>query len=59
MNKLLDEKAAALLMDLQPNTLCRWRWENRGPTYHKIGRAVRYHRDDLEAFIAKNRVVAR
>ena len=51
-NHLLDEAAAAKLLALQQKTLSRWRWQKRGPTYCKIGGAVRYRMHDLQEFIA-------
>jgi excisionase family DNA binding protein len=36
-------------------TLRRWRIENRGPAYIKLGGAIRYRAADIEAFIAANR----
>jgi hypothetical protein len=56
MIDLLDESAAAEALRLQPKTVCRWRWERRGPAYVKLGGAVRYRRADLADFIARNRV---
>lgn len=56
MNDLLDEQSAAQTLRLKPKTLSRWRWEGKGPAYHKIGAAVRYRRDDLEDFISANRI---
>jgi hypothetical protein len=50
---LMDVAAAALMLGLKPKTLCRWRWEGRGPPYCKIGGAVRYRPDDLQLFIAQ------
>jgi predicted DNA-binding transcriptional regulator AlpA len=52
MTQLLNEKAAAHALGLQPKTLTRWRWEGRGPPHCKIGGAVRYRVEDVEAFIA-------
>lgn len=56
MLNLLTEDIAAKMLGLQPKTLCRWRWEGRGPTYCKIGGAVRYRQRDLETFIAEGLV---
>jgi hypothetical protein len=56
MTKLLDEVAAAALLGLRPKTLCRWRFEGRGPAYCKIGRTVRYRPPDIEAFISSGMV---
>jgi hypothetical protein len=57
MTELLDETSAARLLRLRPQTLRRWRHGSRGPTYHKIGGAVRYRPEDLQAFVEENRVV--
>ena len=56
MLDLLNEVKAAEALCLKPETLCRWRWEGKGPAYHKIGAAIRYGRADLEAFVATHRV---
>lgn len=56
MNKLLDEYAAASILNLKPKTLTRWRWEGKGPAHCKIGGAVRYRVADLELFIANSRI---
>ncbi|WP_310532557.1 helix-turn-helix domain-containing protein [Novosphingobium sp.] len=56
MNFLLDEVAAAEVLRLQPKTLCRWRWEGRGPAYVKVGGAIRYRIADIDEYVARNRV---
>lgn len=33
-------------------TLGQWRYERRGPRYHRLGKHVRYRRGDLDAWIA-------
>jgi excisionase family DNA binding protein len=48
---LLDTKQAAGYLDLSPNTLDRWRYEGKGPHFVKLGRAVRYRVQDLDAFL--------
>ena len=58
MHQLCSEKTAAQLLALQSRTLSRWRFMGRGPTYHKIGGAVRYQITDLEKFVAQGRVAA-
>ena len=52
---LLTEKQVAECFNISAKTLQRWRWEGKGPTYLKIGRAVRYDPVDLAAFIEENR----
>jgi len=49
---LLDETKVARVLGLSVKTLRRWRWAGKGPAFRKLGRAVRYASNDLEAFIA-------
>lgn len=44
----LTTKQAAKLIGIQPATLEHWRWAKTGPRYLKLGRAVRYRREDLQ-----------
>lgn len=54
---LVDEKVAAEILGVTAGTLSVWRCVRRYPLpYTKIGRAVRYRVEDLEAFI-KSRTV--
>ena len=56
--RYMDTVAAAAYLGLSRQTLERWRLDMRGPTYIKVGRAVRYSLRDLDAFMAGNRRVA-
>lgn len=47
----LTTQQAATYVSLSPNTLNRWRWSGDGPRYVKLGRAVRYRREDLDAWL--------
>ena len=49
--RLLTESEAAELLHLSPSTLKKWRRTCRGPRYHRLGSAVRYKVEDLDAFI--------
>jgi len=42
---------AAAYLNLQPQTLEQWRWLKKGPTYIKMGRAIRYRIEDLNRFM--------
>ena len=44
---------AARYLGLHPGTLRRWRIDASGPAAHRAGRAVRYHRDDLDAYLLR------
>lgn len=50
--ELLDDKAAAAVLDVTPGTLSVWRSTGRyGLPFLKIGRKVRYRRSDLDAWL--------
>ena len=51
---LLAEGQAAALLRLSPSTLKKWRRTRRGPRYYRLGSAVRYKREDLEAFVSES-----
>jgi excisionase family DNA binding protein len=51
---LLSEQEAAELLCLSPATLKKWRRTRRGPRYYRLGSAVRYKREDLEAFVSES-----
>ncbi len=49
---LLDEHAAAVMLDLSPDTLRVWRSTGRyNLPFLKIGRNVRYRRADLQMWL--------
>lgn len=50
---LLNEKQAAAYLNIKPQTLTRWRWAGKGPKAVKVGGAVRYRTEALEAFITE------
>jgi predicted DNA-binding transcriptional regulator AlpA len=60
--KLLHSAQAANLLGVSPAWMARERWKGTGPSYVRVGgpkgRAVRYRLDDLEAWIAANRVTS-
>jgi len=48
----LDGEAAADYLACTPGTLKTWRARGEGPNYHVInGKSVRYHVNDLDAFV--------
>jgi predicted DNA-binding transcriptional regulator AlpA len=52
---LLTTDELARITGLAVITLQHWRAEGRGPTYVKLGRAVRYERAAVARFYAQNR----
>lgn len=50
---LLTERQAADLLALSPRTLQAWRVRGGGPSYIKLGSAIRYDAEALTAWIAE------
>lgn len=48
---LLKEAEAASILNIEVATLRRWRWASKGPSYLKIGGAVRYDPVELAAYV--------
>lgn len=44
----------AAFLGLSAGTLCVWRSQGKGPSYYKVGNAVRYKIDDVEAWKNEN-----
>jgi len=53
---LLKEEDAAHLLSLSVRTLQAWRVRTAGPPFVQVGRAIRYRRRDLIAWIDANTV---
>lgn len=58
MKVLLKEQDAAQYLSVKPETLTRWRWSGNGPRYYKVGGAVRYKAEDLDAFLIDPRAAS-
>ena len=48
---LLTEKDVAKIIGLSLATVRRWRMTKKGPRFLRIGASVRYHADDVKAFL--------
>jgi excisionase family DNA binding protein len=55
--KLLSNKEAAKYLGLSEQTLHNWRHQRKGLNYHKIGRRVLYHIDDLNKYIESTKII--
>lgn len=53
ISPLLSERQVAKIFDLSVRTLQGWRLRGDGPTYYKLGRAVRYDRADVAEFLRR------
>ncbi len=49
--ELLKEKEASAVLNVSQKTLQAWRYRGGGPKFVKVGRAVRYSQDELNAYI--------
>lgn len=49
--RLVDEVAAAEILQISRRTLQAWRVKGGGPRYVRVGRAVRYSITDLNSWI--------
>jgi excisionase family DNA binding protein len=56
MNPLLSQRDAARLLGLSVRTLERMRVSGTGPRFLKLGNAVRYRLQDIEAWLASRLV---
>ncbi len=50
--KFLNQIQLSRRWGLSPRTLERWRWSRKGPPYIRIGGAVRYALDSVQAYEA-------
>lgn len=59
MSELLNEREAAAILKVAPQTLRTWRSRGRGPRYLRLGggdrASIRYDRAELETFIDAGR----
>ena len=54
VRRVMTEKEAAEYMRFSPNTLRQWRVEGIGPRYVKSQGSIRYRRDDIDDWLARN-----
>jgi predicted DNA-binding transcriptional regulator AlpA len=47
-NNAVTDVEAAAICGLKPSTLRKWRRQERGPRWHRYGRAIRYLLSELE-----------
>jgi len=56
VDRLLSTSEAARYLGVREQLLVTWRYENRGPAFHRLGRLVRYSTDELAAWVEEQRV---
>jgi excisionase family DNA binding protein len=52
-DEFLKPPEAATYLKSSTSTLAKLRVYGGGPTFHRIGRAIRYRKSDLEEFMAR------
>ena len=50
----MTTREVAAFLGLSAGTLCVWRSQGKGPNYYKVGNAVRYKIEDVEAWKNEN-----
>jgi excisionase family DNA binding protein len=53
VDDLLTVDEVAVWLRVGRQTLYRWRYEHRGPTSFHVGKALRYRRSDVAAWISE------
>jgi excisionase family DNA binding protein len=53
--QLLTPADVARMLGIPERTLGQWRYVGRGPSYRVVGRHVRYHPDDIVAWLARQK----
>ena len=59
LHEFLDDRVLAELLNISDKTPAQWRFTGKFAEelpFYKFGRCVRYRREDVEAFIEKNRI---
>jgi hypothetical protein len=54
LRSLLNEQQVSKQLHVSLACLRRWRWLKQGPAFVKLGSAVRYRPEDLDAFVREN-----
>jgi excisionase family DNA binding protein len=57
MDEVDDTQATAKYLKVPPRTMEDWRYRGVGPAFIKVGKAVRYRRDDVDAWLSEQTTV--
>ena len=55
--RLLTTDEASRYLGLRSQLMIQWRYEGKGPVFHRLGRLVRYDVAELAAWIEEQRVL--
>lgn len=56
---LLTEKQTCELLNVSAKTLQSWRFLNKNLPYLKVGRSIRYAKEDIERYLENSRIQIR
>ena len=56
MNRLLNNKEAADILNISANTLNVLRSKGKGPRYIKVAGSIRYYENDIEEYVRLNSI---
>jgi predicted DNA-binding transcriptional regulator AlpA len=56
LEQLIDTPTAAAILNVKPDTLVYWRFLGEGPPFVRVGRLIRYRREDLSTWIQQRTV---
>lgn len=56
MQDIDDQEGTAAYLGVPARTLEDWRYKGRGPAFCRVGKHVRYRREDVEAWLESQRV---
>ena len=51
LEPLMTQDDAAKLLGVSPGTLRNWRWRNKGPSWIRLGEAIRYSPQALREYV--------
>lgn len=49
-SEFVTTKELARIFSISHRTLEQWRWQGKGPPFHKVGRMIRYRIDEAMSF---------
>lgn len=51
MSEIISTSAAAEILGVAPGTLRYWRYMDQGPQSFRVGKHVKYRREDIDAWL--------
>ena len=51
VSQMLTEKQVSHRLNVSQAALRKWRWEGSGPGYLRLGKCIRYRKEDLDKWL--------